>query len=152
MTTQDSIGGLSVRWPAGIDEGVLALLTGQNVAVVSTHGRDGTIHSRTVWVDSDGHAVLLNSVQDRQWMRDLDRNPHVNCTVLNSDNPYEFVSIEGRVAEITGEGADAHIDAMAQKYLGESTYPFHDPDNPRRIVRIEAAKILHMAPEDITLG
>lgn len=152
MPNSESIGGLAVRWPSTIDDAVLALLTGPNVAVISTHGRDGVIHARTVWVDSDGTHVLVNSVDGRQWVRDLERDPNITCTVVSGANPYEFASIEGRLAEVTGDGADAHIDAMAAKYLGVDSYPFHDPATPRRLFRIETGKILHMAPEADDLG
>jgi hypothetical protein len=39
------------------------------------------------------------------------------------ENPYEHVEIRGHVAERTREGADEHIDALAEKYLDAATYP-----------------------------
>jgi PPOX class probable F420-dependent enzyme len=152
MNNPESIGGLAVRWSSVIDEPVSQLLKGQNVAVISTHGSDGAIHARTVWVDCDSTAVLLNSVGGRQWVRDLERNTNVTCTVVNGQNPYEFVSIEGHVSEVTTDGAGVHIDAMSRKYLGQDTYPFHDPANPRLLFRIVPDRILHMAPEADDLG
>ena len=151
MAAARTIGGLVVRHPTVLDEPILALLRAQNVCVINTFGAEGVIHSRAVWVDTDGHDVLVNSVHDRVWVRDLDRNPIVTCTVVNLANPYEFASIEGKMLERTNEGADDHIDFLAHKYLGLDQYPFHSAIEPRVLCRIRPDRILHMAPEDASL-
>jgi len=45
------------------------------------------------------------------------------------------------VAEDTTEGADAHIDKLAQKYLGQDTYPFRQPGEQRVIFRITPDRV-----------
>ena len=156
MTSSDrgalpSIGGLSVRHPPRLDGAVLELLRAQNVAILSTLTPRGAIRTRTVWVDTDGEHVVVNTVADRQWARDLERDATVTCTVVSRENPYEFVSIEGQQVDRTVVGAAEHIDEMARKYLGLDRYPFHDPAQPRVLVRISAERILHMAPEAVEL-
>jgi hypothetical protein len=44
--------------------------------------------------------------------------------------------MRGWVVEITTEGADDHIDALAQKYLGVESYPFRQPGQVRVKVTI----------------
>jgi hypothetical protein len=44
--------------------------------------------------------------------------------------------VRWRVVEITTEGADDHIDALAQKYLGVESYPFRQPGQVRVKVTI----------------
>lgn len=151
MNTVKTIGGLVVRHPAALDEPICALVRAQNVCIINTFGADHVIHSRTVWIDTDGDHLLVNSVGNRVWMRDLVRDPAVTCTVVNLSNPYEFASIEGTVVERTTVGADAHIDYLAQKYLGLDRYPYHSATEPRLLLRIAADRILHMSPEDATL-
>lgn len=151
MTGVRTIGGLAVRHPAELDGPILALLRAQNVCVISTFGSHDVIHSRAVWVDTDGDHVLVNSVEGRVWVDDLARNPAVTCMVVNLANPYEFVSIEGHVIERTADGADDHIDFLANKYLGLDRYPFHSATEPRLLFRIRPDRILHMAPEDTSL-
>ena len=151
MNVVKTIGGLVVRHPAALDGPIRALLKAQNVCVINTFGADRVIHSRAVWVDTDGDHVLVNSVGGRVWMRDLERNPTVTCTVVNLSNPYEFASIEGKVVERTRVGADDHIDYLAHKYLGVDQYPFHSATEPRLLIRIAADRILHMAPADASL-
>ena len=145
-----SIGGLAARRPSHLDEPVLALLRGQNVCVVNTHGPDGTIHSRPVWVDTDGRHVVVNSAPGRTWVADLDRTPQVTCTIVNQQNLYEFVTIEGRVVARSTEDAAEHIDFLAQKYLGLDRYPY--PRHGRVKLLILPERILHMAPEDSGVG
>ena len=144
---QRTIGGLVVRRPGNLDEPVLALLRAQNVCVINTHGTRGEIHSRVVWVDTDGEHIVVNSVGGRVWVGDLERDPNVTCTVVNLSNPYEFLSVEGRLAERTVEGADEHIDFFARKYLGLDVYPFHSATEPRMIFRVAPTRILHVSPE-----
>jgi hypothetical protein len=56
--------------------------------------------------------------------------------VIDPDNPYRYMEIRGRVVEITEEGADAHIDKMAKKYLGVDKYPYRQPGEVRVIYKI----------------
>ena len=124
----DGIGGLQVRRLTALDAAVLALLQATNVCVVSTLAPDGVVRARAVWVDTDGEHVVLNSTPRRRWVSDLERDGRVTCTVVNLENPYEFVSIEGRQVERATAGADQHIDAMASKYLGLDGVPVPRPE------------------------
>jgi hypothetical protein len=42
---------------------------------------------------------------------------------------------------MTEEGADAHIDKMAKKYLNKDKYPFRAPGEQRVLVAIEPSKV-----------
>ena len=55
--------------------------------------------------------------------------------VVEQENPYSMLSVKGKVVDITSDGADAHIDAMAKKYLGQDSYPFRQPGEERLIMR-----------------
>jgi hypothetical protein len=61
----------------------------------------------------------------------------VTLTVPNMENPYEYLEVRGRVAERTRDGADAHIDSLAKKYLGADEYPFRQPGEQRLIIRVD---------------
>jgi PPOX class probable F420-dependent enzyme len=113
------------------------LLKAKNFCVVSTLRADGSVHAAPTWVDVQDGRPVLNTAEGRAWPRNLERDPRVTLTVQNMENPYEYVTIRGRVAERTSEGADAHIDALAMKYMGEESYPFRQPGEQRVIVRIE---------------
>lgn len=117
------------------------LLEEPNFCLVATLRRDGTPHVAPVWVDVEGDLVKLNSARGRTWPTNLERDPRVTLTVQNAQNPYEYVSIRGRVAELTEDGADAHIDALAKKYLGLDSYPFRTPTEQRVVVLVEPLKV-----------
>ena len=113
------------------------LLKSTNFCHVSTIRSDGSIHGVPVWVDLQDGRPTLNTAEGRAWPCNLERDPRVTLTVQNMENPYEYVEIRGRVAERTHEGADAHIDALAKKYLDKDSYPFRQPGEQRVIIRVE---------------
>jgi PPOX class probable F420-dependent enzyme len=107
---------------------------------IATVNRDGTPQSTPVRVDTDGEAVNVNTARGRAKARNLERNPAVAISVTDPENPYEMVEIRG-TAELVDEGAEEHIDSLAQKYLGENTYPFRQPGERRVIVRVTPERI-----------
>jgi Tfp pilus assembly protein PilZ len=65
----------------------------------------------------------------------------VTLTVVNLEDPYEYLSIKGRVVEITPQGADDHIDKLAKKYLDEDSYPSRKEGEVRLIVKVRPEKV-----------
>lgn len=113
------------------------LLEAKNFCQVATLRSDGSVHVTPTWVDVQDERPVLNTAAGRVWPRNLERDPRITLTVQNMENPYEYVTIRGRVTERTTEGADEHIDALAHKYLGQDTYPGRQPGEQRLILRIE---------------
>ncbi|HKH79034.1 MAG TPA: PPOX class F420-dependent oxidoreductase [Solirubrobacteraceae bacterium] len=113
------------------------LLRAKNFCNVSTLREDGSVQAAPVWVDVQDGRPVLNTAEGRAWPRNLQRDPRVTLTVQNMENPYEYVTIRGRVAERTHEGADEHIDALAKKYMGVDEYPLRQPGEQRVIIRID---------------
>jgi PPOX class probable F420-dependent enzyme len=113
------------------------ILKGKNFCIVSTFRRDGSVHSVPVWVDVQDGLPVLNTAEGRVWPTNLERDPRLTLTVPNWENPYEYVEIRGRVAERTHSGADEHIDALAQKYMGVEEYPLRQPGEQRLVLRVE---------------
>jgi PPOX class probable F420-dependent enzyme len=118
------------------------LIEQPNFAAVATVKEDGTPQVNVVWADVDNGHVVLNSAEGRQWPENLRRDPErVSVTIVNHENPYEYVTIEGRVAEDTHEGADESIDSLAKKYLDKDEYPFRQPGEQRVLFRIEPERV-----------
>jgi PPOX class probable F420-dependent enzyme len=113
------------------------LLKAKNFCQVATLRADGTVHVAPVWVDVQDGRPVLNTAEGRVWPRNLERDPRVTLTVQNMENPYEYVTIRGRLGERTTEGADQHIDELALKYLGQESYPYRQPGEQRVILRID---------------
>jgi PPOX class probable F420-dependent enzyme len=110
-------------------------------AHVATLNPDGSPQVTPVWVDFDGTHVLVNTAKGRVKARNFAREPRVALSIADPDNPYRYLGIQGRVVEITENGADAHIDKMAKKYMGKDSYPFRAPGEVRLIVKIAADKV-----------
>jgi PPOX class probable F420-dependent enzyme len=127
--------------PVSIDGRSRELLEDKNFCHVVSAFSDGSPHAVVVWVDVEGDDVLLNGAEGRVWPANLRRDPNVLLTVVNLQNPYEYTTIKGRSVEVTSEGADEHIDALAKKYLDQDAYPFRTPDEVRLKIRIRPEKV-----------
>ena len=110
-------------------------------AQVATVGKSGP-QVTPVWVDFDGTHVLVNTARGRAKTKNLARDARVGINILDPDNPYRYLEIQGRVADVTENGAAAHIDKMAKKYLGKDKYPFAQPGEVRVLYKI-APEFVH---------
>jgi PPOX class probable F420-dependent enzyme len=126
---------------AKLTEGQAAFLHEEpNIAVVAALREDGTPHQTVVWVDWDGEHVLLNLNNFRAKLEHLRRDPRVSVLVLDRNSPFRWLAIEGRVAEITTEGAYEHIVRQARVYTGEDEYPLKEGEE-RILVKIAPVRV-----------
>jgi PPOX class probable F420-dependent enzyme len=100
-------------------------------ANLATVNADGTPQVTPVWFDFDGTHLRFNTARGRVKERNVARNKTVALSILDPDNPYRYVQIRGKVSDGTEQGADAHIDSLAKKYLGQDTYPYRRPGEVR---------------------
>ncbi len=130
--------------PAALSPGVKKLFTEPNFAHLATLMPDGSPQVSPVWVDLDGDRIIVNTAEGRAKPRNVRRDPRVAIAVYSQQNPYAHATVRGRVVEITHEGADAHIDKMAKKYLGQDKYPYRQPGEERVIFVVEAERVTSM--------
>ena len=98
----------------------LRLLGGKNIGHVATISKDGAPHVTPVWIDHEGDEyVLINIANTRVKLSNMRRDPRVALSIAAQDNPYNHITIFGRVVGVTEEGADAHIEKLAKKYTGK---------------------------------
>lgn len=133
MTTQ-----LSNKAKALIDRPVIA-----NVATVDA---DGGPQVTPVWINLDGNDLMFNTAKGRAKVTNLTNNRQVAISIVDPEDPYNVVVVRGSV-EPTEEGADAHIDALAKKYLGVDSYPMRKDGEVRVTYRVRADKVV-MQPND----
>jgi len=112
------------------------LFTKRAFASLGTMMPDGTPQVTPVWVDLDGDLVVVNTAKGRQKDKNMRRDPNVALAIIDPDNPYRYLEIRGRVAEISEDGADAHIDKLAKKYLGADKYPYRQSGEVRVMFKI----------------
>jgi PPOX class probable F420-dependent enzyme len=122
---------------AAIPEKYHDLFQKKAFANLATVMPDGKPQVTPVWCDFDGKHVIVNSAKGRVKDRNMRRDPRVSLALIDPDNPYRYLQVQGHVAEITENGADQHIDKMAKKYLGLDKYPNRQPGEVRVIYKIE---------------
>jgi PPOX class probable F420-dependent enzyme len=120
------------------------LLAKKAFAHLATVGADGAPQVTPVWLDLDGGLIRINTARGRVKDRNLRRNPRVALSIQDPDNPYRYIQVRGRVAEMTEQGADAHIDALAKKYLDQDRYPYRQPGEVRVLVKIAPERVQAM--------
>jgi PPOX class probable F420-dependent enzyme len=127
-----------------LSPGAVKLLQEKQIAQLATTMKDGSPQVTPVWVDveSDGSHVLINTAEGRVKSRNTERDPRVAVSVVDSANPYRLAVVRGRIVERRHEGADQHIDKMAQKYLGQESYPWRNPQEQRVILRIKPEHVI----------
>lgn len=112
------------------------MLQEKHLAQLATVMPDGTPQLTPVWVDveDDGSYVLINTVADRLKVRNARNNAAVAVSVVDANDWQRYVIVRGKVAELTTEGADEHIEKLSWKYRGAA---FHHPGDQRVILRIK---------------
>jgi PPOX class probable F420-dependent enzyme len=123
---------------ATIPEAYLDLLEGKKAfAALATVLATGTPQVTPVWFDYTDGVIRVNTAKGRVKARVLKQGSHVALAIMDPDNPYRYIQIRGRVRRVVDEGADAHIDSLAKKYLGKDKYPFRQPGEVRVMYEIE---------------
>ena len=98
---------------------------------------DGSPQVTPVWVDYANGLIRVNTAKGRTKARNMTTGARVALAILDPDNPYRHLAVRGRVKRMTEQGADAHIDFLAKKYLGQDKYPYRRPGEVRQIYEIE---------------
>ena len=98
---------------------------------------DGSPQVTPVWIDYANGVLRVNTAKGRTKARNMATGSRVAVAIQDPDNPYRYLQVRGRVKHMTEQGADAHIDALAKKYLGQDKYPYRRPGEVRQIYEIE---------------
>jgi PPOX class probable F420-dependent enzyme len=125
-----------------IPDTVLDLFQKPILAHLATVMPDGTPQVTPVWVDYDGTYVLINTARGRRKALNMEKQPKVGLDMVDSANPFHWLSVRGHVSEITEEGADAHIDKLSKKYTGREIYANHRDDETRVIYKITPERVI----------
>lgn len=107
------------------------------IAHLATLMPDGQPQVTPVWCDFHEGRVRVNSARGRRKDLNMERDPRVAISMCDPDNAYRYLEVRGRVTASIEEGAVAHIDGLAKKYLGLDVYPHHNDTDVRVIYLIE---------------
>lgn len=117
--------------------------------VLTTMMPDGSPQSSIVWTDYDGGYVLINTTLERQKGRNMLANPKVALLVIDPKDSSRWIQVQGRVLEMTENGADAHADKLTRRYSCSRKQHFYGDiytveqkqKETRVIVKIEPMKV-----------
>jgi PPOX class probable F420-dependent enzyme len=118
------------------------LLRQASPCYIATLMADGSPQMTQTWVDTDGENVLINTVQGFQKDKNVTRDPRVALNVSDASNPSRYFEVRGRVVASTSDSGAAHIEALAQRYLG-TPYPWYGGRNQTRIILTITADKIH---------
>jgi PPOX class probable F420-dependent enzyme len=113
------------------------LLAQPNPAVITSLRADGQPVSVATWYLMDGDRVLVNMDEGRKRLDYLRADPRVSLTVLDADNWYTHVSIQGRVVEMRDDQDLVDIDRLSQHYGGS---PYSNRERRRVSAWIEVER------------
>jgi PPOX class probable F420-dependent enzyme len=128
-----------------IPEKFLPVLTEKKAfAYLGTLMPDGSPQVTPVWFFYKDGKFIVNTARGRVKDRNMSKNAQVAISIADPDNPYSHVSVRGKIVNVTEAGADANIDALAKKYLGQDKYPFRRPEEVRVMYEIEPISVSAM--------
>ncbi len=113
-------------------------------AHIATLMPDGSPQVTPVWFDWTNGKVRVNTAAGRVKARNMKEGSPVALSILDPDNGYRYMQLRGTVTHVTHEGADAHIDSLAKKYLGQDKYPFRQPGEQRIMYEITPKSVSGM--------
>ena len=100
------------------------LVEAPNLAHFVTLMKDGSPQVTPVWVHCDDEYIIVNTAEGRQKPLNLARDPRVALSIADAEDPYKYIQVRGRVAEVTTEGAYDVINMLSHKYRGpQEDYP-----------------------------
>lgn len=104
---------MAVSFPAAVTE----LLHRPIVVATVTINGDGSPQLTYLWYEFDGERFYLSTTSDRKKSKNLQRDPRLTLGFLDPDNPYRYVTVQGR-ASFTTEAANDLIWRLSIRYLG----------------------------------
>jgi PPOX class probable F420-dependent enzyme len=123
-----------------LDPAARDLAQGRNFAALTTMLPSGHPSTQVMWVDADDDHILINTEVGRQKWINTGKDPRVALAIMDAANPYYYTEVRGRVVEmVTGPQARAHIDKLAQKYVGT---PYASQIRTERVIlKISAERV-----------
>jgi PPOX class probable F420-dependent enzyme len=131
--------------PATLDQYRDLLTQKKPVAALATVMPDGSPQVTPVWFDFDGKRLRVNTAKGRVKARNMQEGSRVALMIVDPENPYRYVQVRGRVALVTENGADEHINSLTKKYLGQDKYPYRQPGEVRVRYDIEPVSVQGMS-------
>jgi PPOX class probable F420-dependent enzyme len=117
----------------------------RNLAYLGTLSKDGSPHITPVWAEMVEGLILINTFEESAKIRHISKDKRIALSIVEQNNPFNMVSIKGKVVEQTTEGADEHLKKLAKRYLGIGKYYYRRPNHKRVILKLKPEKIMGLS-------
>lgn len=97
---------------------LLLILAKPNPSVMGTVRPDGHPVTFPVWYDLEGSRLMVNMTTGRRALTYIHADPRVSLTVIDRDDWYTHISMQGRVVEERDDPDLADIDRISKRYRG----------------------------------
>ena len=89
--------------------------------------------------------ILINTFETSAKNKHTTNDKRLALSIVEQNNPFNMVSIKGKVIDQTTEGADEHLKRLAKRYLGIGKYYYRKPSHKRIIIKIQPEKIMGLS-------
>lgn len=103
--------------------------------------KNGSPQVTPLWIDTDGTNIFINTEQNRLKAKNMRRNPNVAISVVDPQDNYNTLWIQGTVIDMDAKNGQTHIDTFAKKYLGKDKYTNSRPGDVRVKITIRPDKV-----------
>jgi PPOX class probable F420-dependent enzyme len=130
---------------AELGEKTRKLFEDPNYLFVATVNADGSPQVTPVWTALSDGRITFNTAVGNVKDRNLRRDNRIGLSITARDDPWDKADIRGRVVDfIEGEQAEAHIDDLSEKYIGQRPYPWRREGQRRVIVVVDPDRVHEM--------
>jgi PPOX class probable F420-dependent enzyme len=130
---------------AELSDKAKALFEEPNILFVATVNSDGSPQVTPVWAALENENITFNTAVGRAKERNMRREPRIGLSIVSRDDPYKKVDLAGRVVDfIEGDEAQAQIDDLSEKYIGQRPYPWRQEGEERVKVIVEPLRTYEM--------
>ena len=113
-----------------------------NLLFVATVNRDGSPQVTPVWTALEDANITFNTSAGGAKEAQLAPRLRIGLSIAAKDDPYNKVDVVGTVIDmIVGDEADAQIDDLSEKYLGQRPYSWRRPGQEQVKVIVEPMRI-----------
>jgi len=126
-----------------LNDAVRKLFDDPNPAVLATVNADGSPQTSVVWVGRDGDELIISSQAGRLKERNIRRDPRVSISVLDRDDPLQYVEVRG-VAIVTEDVGRELAVRLEEEYGGPGAgdeYLQLPPEVVRVVIRITPLRV-----------
>jgi PPOX class probable F420-dependent enzyme len=87
---------------------------------------DDTVQVTPMWFEFDGEHIRFTHTTYRQKYRNLHHNPSMALSILDPDNPFRYLEVAGRLAEVVPDPEGRFYVRLQNRYGNPSSRPPRD--------------------------